>query len=197
MKAPRRSRDEIRIVSFSTPKAWMSWLEKNHAKSSGVWLKIAKRASGNPSVSYEEALDGALCYGWIDSQKKGYDEEAWLQKFTPRGATSRWSKANQEKVQRLIEAGKMRPAGLQAIQRAKRGGQWAAAYDRQSVAQVPPDLQAEFEAHPKARQFFDGLNSVNRYAILYRIQTAKKSETRARRIQQFIEMLENGEKIYP
>lgn len=182
---------------FASQKDWAKWLDKNHANSSGLWLRLAKKASELKSVSYAEALDVALCYGWIDGQKKSFDETSWLQKFTPRGVKSIWSKINREKAEALIKAETMKPAGLQAIEKAKQDGRWDAAYDSQSKATISEDFQAELDRNPKAKDFFAKLNSANRYAILWRIQTAKKAETRARRIQQFIEMLERSETIHP
>src|SRR5262249_39116343 len=153
--------------------------------------------SGTASVTYEQALQVALCYGWIDGQKKRYDESSWLQKFTPRGAKSIWSKINREKVERLIARGAMQDAGLAAVEQAKRDGRWEAAYDSQSSASVPDDFQAALDQHVAAKAFFATLNTRNRYAILFRIQTAKKAETRAKRIEQFIRMLANHEMLYP
>jgi uncharacterized protein YdeI (YjbR/CyaY-like superfamily) len=197
MKTPDKAATDLPIKSFRTPGDWLDWLAKNHAKSRGVWLKIAKKGSAAKSVAYEQALEASLCYGWIDGQKKGYDEGAWLQKFTPRGPRSIWSKVNREKAKALIASGQMKPAGLQAVERAKENGQWEAAYDSQRGIEVPEDLQTELDRRPQARTFFNELDSVNRYAILHRIQIAKKPETRARRVQQFVEMLEKREKIYP
>jgi uncharacterized protein YdeI (YjbR/CyaY-like superfamily) len=148
-------------------------------------------------VSYAEALDIALCYGWIDGQKKSYDESSWLQKWTPRGLKSIWSKVNREKIQQLTERGRMQPAGIAAVEAAKQDGRWDAAYDSPSQATVPDDFQAALDRHPQASAFFATLNSQNRYGILWRIQTAKKRETRAKRIQQFIELLERHETLYP
>ncbi len=173
------------------------WLSKNHAKSPGVWLQIAKKDGSVKSVSYAEALEVALCYGWIDGQKKGFDASTWLQKFSPRGPRSIWSKINREKAEALIKSRHMQPAGLAAIEQAKRSGQWAAAYDSHRTATVPDDLQAALDQNPKAKAFFSTLDSANRYAILFRLQTAKKAETRARRLEQFVRMLENHEKIHP
>lgn len=187
---------DLPVTQLKDKKAWSTWLDQNHAKSPGVWLKLAKKGSGTPTVSYNEALEAALCYGWIDGQKAGYDEAFWLQKFTPRGPRSIWSKINREKAEALIESGEMKPAGLAAIERAKEKGQWDAAYDSQSRAAVPDDLQAELDRNPGAKAFFATLESVNRYAILFRIHNAKKPETRARRIQQFVAMLERHEKIH-
>jgi uncharacterized protein YdeI (YjbR/CyaY-like superfamily) len=191
------TRNDLPVVQFEGPQAWATWLDEHHATSSGVWLRIAKKASGTASVTYDEALEVALCYGWIDGQKKSYDEESWLQKFTPRGAKSIWSKVNREKAEKLIARGAMKPAGLAAVEQAKQDGRWEAAYDSQSSASVPSDFQAALDQHEEARAFFATLNSRNRYAILFRIQTAKKAETRAKRIEQFIRMLTNHETLYP
>jgi uncharacterized protein YdeI (YjbR/CyaY-like superfamily) len=187
---------ELPIVPFESKKKWADWLARQHDKSTGVWLKLAKKDSGISSITYEEALDVALCYGWIDGQKKGFDERYWLQKFTPRGRKSIWSKINTEKSERLITSGKMRPAGLKAIEAAKQDGRWEAAYASQKNISVPEDFQAALNENKEAKAFFGTMNSVNRYAILFRIHQAKKAETRARRIQQFVEMLERGEKPY-
>jgi len=188
---------DLPILPFERQKDWATWLAKNHATSTGVWLKLARKASGIQSVTYDEALEVALCYGWIDGQRKSHDETSFLQRFTPRGPKSIWSKINTEKAQRLIESGQMKPAGLKAIESAKQDGRWDAAYAPQSKAAVPDDLQVELDRNAKAKAFFATLDSRNRYAILHRIQTAKKAETRAKRIEQFIRMLENKEKIYP
>jgi uncharacterized protein YdeI (YjbR/CyaY-like superfamily) len=187
---------EFPTLPFESKKKWADWLAKQHDKSPGVWLKIAKKASGVPTVTYDEALDLALCYGWIDGQKKGFDDKYWLQKFTPRGPKSIWSKINTEKAERLIASGEMKPGGLKAIDAAKQDGRWDAAYSSQKNISIPDDFQAALNKNQKARDFFGTLNSVNRYAILFRIQTAKKPETRAKRIQQFVEMLERGEQIH-
>jgi uncharacterized protein YdeI (YjbR/CyaY-like superfamily) len=184
------------ILPFKSKEKWADWLAKQYDKSTGVWLKLAKKDSGIASVTYEDALDVALCYGWIDGQKKGFDDKYWLQKFTPRGPKSIWSKINTEKAERLIASGEMKPAGLKAIETAKHDGRWDAAYSSQKNISIPDDFQATLEKNKKAKAFFETLNSVNRYAILFRIQTAKKAETRAKRIQQFVEMLEKNEKIY-
>ena len=192
----QRERTELPIMLFADPEAWTSWLETNHAAERGVWLQLAKKASGIASVTYHEALDVALCYGWIDGQKKPYDEKTWLQKFTPRGAKSVWSQINREKVQRLIEHGAMRPAGQATVDLAKQDGRWEAAYASQRTMTVPPDFQAALDGNLAARDFFDTLNRANRYAFLFRIETAKKAETRARRIQEFIAMLERHEQLH-
>jgi uncharacterized protein YdeI (YjbR/CyaY-like superfamily) len=197
MEPTSNSLKGLPIILFEQPEEWADWLEQNHAASAGVWLRLAKKASGLRSVTYAEAVKAALCYGWIDGQAKSYDESSWLQKFTPRGPKSVWSKINREKAEKLIESGQMKPAGLKAVQAAQQDGRWAAAYDSPSKATVPDDLQVELDKHPQAKAFFETLNSQNRFAILHRIQTAKKAETRARRIQQFIEMLAKQEKLYP
>jgi uncharacterized protein YdeI (YjbR/CyaY-like superfamily) len=200
MKSSKSSPETLKgtpIVLFEHANAWAAWLDENHTTSPGLWLRLAKKASGIASVSYAEAVEVALCHGWIDGQKQTYDQTSWLQRFTPRGPRSIWSKINQKKVKELIEGGQMKPAGLAAIEQAKKTGQWDAAYDPPSAATVPPDLQAELDENAGAKAFFATLNSTNRYAILFRVQTAKKPETRARRIQQFIQMLEKNEKLYP
>ena len=197
MKPVQKTSNNLPMISFEGQQEWAAWLEENHAASSGLWLRLAKKASGLSSVSYDEAVEVALCYGWIDGQKKSYDEASWLQKFTPRGPKSIWSKINRGKAEVLIEKGQMKPAGLRAIEQARQDGRWDAAYDSHSTATVPSDFQAELDKNPAAQAFFASLNSQNRYAILHRIQTAKKAETRAKRIEQFIRLLENQEKLYP
>ena len=196
VKSLRNSTD-LPVLPFERQKDWAVWLEKNHATSSGVWIKLARKASGIKSVTYDEALEVALCYGWIDGQRKSHDETSFLQKFTPRGPRSIWSKINTEKAKRLIDGGKMKPAGLKAVESARQDGRWDAAYASQSKAVTPDDLQAELDRNAKAKAFFATLDSRNRYAILHRIHTAKKADTRARRIEQFVRMLEKKEKIYP
>ena len=174
-------------LPFETKKKWADWLIKQYDKSSGVWLKLAKKDSGIPSVTYEEALDVALCYGWIYGQKKGFDDKYWLQKFTPRGPKSIWSKINTEKVERLIASGEMKPAGLKAVEAAKNDGRWEAAYASQKNITMPEDFQAALEQNEKANAAFAKLKSAERYSFLFRIHHAKKPETRAKRIQKFIE----------
>jgi len=197
VKILRSANIDLPMMSFERQKDWAVWLDKNHATTPGVWLKLAKKASGVQSVTYDEALEVALCYGWIDGQKKSHDETSWLQKFTPRGPKSIWSKINTEKALLLIEGEKMKPSGLKAVESARQDGRWDAAYASQSKSVVPDDLQAELDRNPKAKAFFATLDSRNRYAILHRIHTAKKAETRAKRIEQFVRMLEKKEKIYP
>lgn len=188
--------DQLPIVSFTSPAELEAWVEKDGADSDGVWLKIAKKGSGVESVSYAEALEVALCFGWIDSQKRGFDERHFLQRFTPRRPRGRWSKINREKAEDLIEAGRMRPAGMAEVEAAKADGRWGAAYEGQRTADVPADLQRELDSRPAAREFFARLDSANRYAIVYRLGEAKRHETRERRLRKFVEMLERGEKIH-
>lgn len=198
MAAGRTSRRKVsgEPIFFSRQQEWHEWLEKHHATSDGVWLRLAKKGSSLQSLSYAEALESALCYGWIDAQKKAESDQAWLQRFTPRRAKSIWSKVNREKATALIAAGRMQPAGLAQVERAKRDGRWESAYDSPATAEVPDDLQAALRLNKAAAAFFHTLDKANRYAILWRIQTAKKAETRARRIRQFVEMLAHHEKIH-
>ncbi len=191
------AKPELPIMPFASRDAWEAWLEEEHASSEGLWLKIAKKDSGIESVTFAEALDAALCYGWIDSQRNGFDGRFYLQRFTPRKPRSKWSQVNREKVAKLIEAGRMKPTGLREVERAKADGRWDAAYEPQSAATVPDDLRLELEREEGAREFFETLNSTNRYAILHRIQDAKKPETRARRIAKYVAMLAEGKKLYP
>ena len=182
------------VVSFASQRVWEAWLAKHHRTSQGVWLKIAKKTSGHASVTYDEAVEGALCYGWIDGQKKPLDAKWWLQKFTPRRAKSVWSKINRGKALRLIKTGRMKAAGLREVQGAKRDGRWVSAYDSQRTMGVPPDLQAALKQRPKAHAFFQQLASSLRYAILFRVHGAKRPETRAKRIADFVRRLQRGEK---
>jgi uncharacterized protein YdeI (YjbR/CyaY-like superfamily) len=184
-------------LHFEDAEAFEAWMEEHHAGSDGVWLRFAKKGTGITSLRYAEALDVALCFGWIDGQAKAIDEQWYMQRFTPRRKRSMWSKRNREKVAVLIESGRMRPAGLAEIERAKADGRWDAAYDSPANAAVPDDLRAALDASPAASGAFEGLSSQNRYAILHRVQTAVKPETRARRITKFVEMLERGERLYP
>jgi uncharacterized protein YdeI (YjbR/CyaY-like superfamily) len=188
---------EYPITLFPDQTQWTAWLAENHATQPGVWLRIAKKASDLVSVTYAQALDAALCYGWIDGQRKGFDVDSFIQKFTPRRKRSNWSKINCDHVARLIGSGAMHPAGLAEIEAAKADGRWQRAYDSPRVAEVPADLQAALDAHPAAKEFFATLKGNNRYAILYRIQTAVKPETRARRIRELTAMLERSETVHP
>jgi uncharacterized protein YdeI (YjbR/CyaY-like superfamily) len=183
-------------VLFKSAKAFEAWLKKNHDTSDGLWLKIAKRGAKEPSVTYPEAVEIALCWGWIDGQKKSLDDQHFLQRFTPRRARSVWSKINVDKVAALIEAGRMQAPGHAQIEAAKADGRWAKAYDGARTSTVPEDLLAALEAEPKAKAFFATINAANRYAVLWRIQTAVKPETRARRIAQLVEMLARGEVVH-
>jgi len=189
--------DDLPVLSFESREDWAAWLDENHTVATGVWLRLAKKASGLRSVTYSEAVEVALCYGWIDGQARSYDEQTSLQRFTPRRARSVWSRINREKAQALIDDGRMKPAGLRAVEAAQRDGRWDAAYDSPRAATVPADLQQALDDNPAAGAFFATLNGQNRYAILYRIQTAKKAETRAKRIRQYVEMLARQETLYP
>lgn len=192
-----KNSDNLAIMSFDTQQDWEAWLKENHADTKGVWLKISKKGASSPSVSYAEALDGALCYGWIDGQKAPFDDKYWLQKFTQRGARSIWSKVNCDKATALIAEGRMQPAGLRQVELARSDGRWDSAYESQSKITVPGDFQRELDKNQKAKDFFNTLNSANRYAFLFRIHTAKKPETRSARIQKFIEMLSQHQKLHP
>lgn len=184
-------------LSFGEPEAFAEWLAQHHASSPGVWLKLAKKDAGVPSVSYAEAIEVALCWGWIDGQKQAHDERHWLQKFTPRGARSLWSKINRDKATALIAKKKMMAPGLAEIERAQRDGRWDAAYDSPKSSTVPADLQAALDGNARARRAWATLDSANRYAILWRVQTAKKAETRARRIGELVGRLARGEVLHP
>jgi uncharacterized protein YdeI (YjbR/CyaY-like superfamily) len=188
---------ELSVLLFDKQDDWAKWLAGHHAASPGVWLRLAKKGAGLRSVKYAEAVETALCYGWIDGQAKSENETTYLQRFTPRTKKSVWSKLNREKALALIESGRMQPAGLTEIERANADGRWEAAYDAPSSSTVPPDLQEALDSNPRAKAFFSTLSGTNRYAILFRIQTARKAETRAKRVQKFTEMLERHEKLYP
>jgi uncharacterized protein YdeI (YjbR/CyaY-like superfamily) len=188
--------DDLPILLFATPADLEAWLETHHRGSEGFWLKVAKRGSDEVSVTYAEALELALGFGWIDSQKRSHDEDFFLQRFTPRRPRGRWSRINRDKAEALLAAGAVRPAGLAEIEAAQADGRWEAAYEGQRTAKIPDDLQRELDANPAAREFFAGLDSANRYAILYRLDEAKKPETRKQRLRKFVAMLERGEKIH-
>ena len=185
------------IRSFTTTKELTSWLAKHHAVSIGIWMQLFKKKSGIDSVTYSEALDVALCYGWIDGQKKPYDAESWLQKFTPRRPKSIWSKRNREHVARLEKSGKMKAAGIKQVEAAKADGRWEQAYDSPSNMVVPVDFLKELAKNKKAETFFKTLNKTNTYAIVWRLQTAKKPETKNKRMKAILEMLKRGEKFHP
>ena len=195
-KARAKGTVEDPILEVGTRAEWEKWLERNHAKSPGVWLRLAKKGATKPSVTYAEALESALCYGWIDAQKRSESDTTWLQRFMPRRPRSIWSKINREKALALISSGRMKPPGLAEVERAKADGRWDAAYDSPSSATVPDDFQKALNRSARAKKFFKTLNAANRYAILWRIQTARKAETRSARIQSMIEMLEKGETFH-
>jgi uncharacterized protein YdeI (YjbR/CyaY-like superfamily) len=190
----RRASDEV--VQFSTRTEFEAWLETHHDDHSGIWLKLAKKGTDRPALTYSEALDVALCFGWIDGQKARHDDQYWLQRFTPRSSRSRWSQINCGKAEQLIAAGRMRPAGLAEIERARADGRWDGAYAGQRNATVPEDLQRELDCDPQAAAAFTALDSRNRYAIIYRINDAKRPETRARRITKYLDMLRRDERIH-
>jgi len=186
---------DLPVQSFATQPEWLAWLSKHHDSDKGIWIKFAKKATGIPTISYAEALEDALCYGWIDGQTKGVDETYYLQKFTPRRPKSIWSKRNIGIVEKLVESRRMQPAGQAAIDAAKADGRWDQAYDSPSNITMPADLQTALEANPKANAFYATLGKTNTYAILWRTQTAKKPETRAARIEKLVAMLERGETL--
>jgi len=188
--------DDLPILLFAGPVDLEAWLDANAATSPGLWLKIAKKGAPEPSVTYAEALELALCFGWIDSQKRGLDDTHFLQRFTPRRPRGRWSKINRQKAEALEAAGALRPAGAAEVAAAKADGRWEAAYEGQRTAAIPDDLQRELDANPTAAAAFANLDSANRYAITYRLAEAKKPETRERRLRKFLAMLERGEKIH-
>ena len=184
------------VRCFASQADWARWLDKNHRDSEGLWLRLAKKGSALRSVTYGEALEVALCYGWIDGQKRGESEMAWLQRFLGRSPNSVWSKINRERAVALIARGRMKAAGFEAVEAAKKAGRWDAAYDSPKAAAVPEDFRVALNASSRARKFFHSLDGANRYAVLFRIQTVKKAETRARKIREFIEMLERNERIH-
>lgn len=186
---------ELPIVELASQEAWERWLEA-HPDADGAWLKIAKKDAGVTTVTYEEAVESALSFGWIDGQMRRFDERFYVQRFTPRRRASRWSKVNREKAEALIVAGRMRPAGLAQVEAAKADGRWEGAYDGARAIAVPGDLQRALDANPQAKAFFETLSGANRYAILYRIQDAKRPETRAKRIAQYVDMCARGETLH-
>lgn len=187
---------DFEIIAFRSAKEWERWLAKRHTGSTGIWLRFFKKGSGIVSVTHAEALAAALCFGWIDGQLKKHDEESWLRKFAPRRPQSVWSKRNRELVEQLAEAGKMRPAGLQEVEAAKADGRWDRAYDSPSKMTVPEDFLKELSRNKTARTFFETLNKANTYAITWRLQTAKKPDTREQRMRAIIEMLAKGKKFH-
>lgn len=188
--------NDLRILEFGSQKELEAWLEKNHGQQDGVWLKFAKKNSGETTVSFVEALDTAICYGWIDSQGKSLDEKFYLQKFSPRRPNSVWSKVNIERVERLMAEGRMKPAGIALVKAAQSDGRWDAAYEPQSTAEVPEDFLRALAKNKKAADFFEQLNKANRYTIIHRLHHSKRPETRERNIKKFVDMLANGKKLY-
>lgn len=188
--------DPSKIMSFEDQKAWEKWLSKYYQQQEGIWLKLYKKASDIKSVNYQEALDVALCYGWIDGQVKKLDENARVQRFTPRRPRSIWSKRNTEHVARLIKAGLMKPAGLAEIERAKEDGRWEKAYESSTNTTIPEDFLKELEKNKKAKDFWEVLNKTNKFAMIWQVNDARREETRVRRINKFVEMLARGEKLY-
>ena len=184
---------ELPTLPFESKKKFAEWLEKNHDKSAGAWLKLAKKDAEIPSVTYKEAVNVALCYGWIDGQAKSFDDNFWLVKFTPRRPKSIWSQINTKRVEQMIASGEMKPSGLKAVEAAKQDGRWAAAYSSPKNIVVPEDFQSALSKNKKAKTFYESLTGSKRYSFLFRIETAKKAETRMKRILQFVEMLEKGE----
>ncbi len=183
-------------ISFKSSLDFEKWFAKNGSKSEGIWLKIFKKDSGVATVTYAEALDVALCYGWIDGQKDKHDDQAWLQKFTPRRAKSGWSKTNTKHVARLIKEGRMKPAGLKEVAEAKKDGRWKNAYHPQSTATFPPEFLKMVAKNPKAQAFLDKLDRVNRYAMIYRLQTTKRPENKLKKMEQYVQMLAKGQTIH-
>ena len=189
--------DPLPVMTFESTQSWDAWLAAHADGSPGLWLKIAKKGSAGQSISYSEALDLALCHGWIDGQKGRHDDDYWLQRFTPRKPGSNWSKINTERAAALIESGRMKPAGLREVEQAQADGRWERAYQSQSRITVPDDLARALAANPRASEFFATLDGANRYAVLYRITSAKRPETRAKRIDTFVTMLSEHKKIHP
>ena len=190
--------DELPELIVGDAAAWREWLGENHGDPAGVWLVLAKKGTQKPtSLTYDRALEEALCHGWIDGQTRRRDDATYRQRFTPRRKRSAWSKRNTGIAERLQAEGRMHPAGRAEVERAKADGRWEAAYAGPATMEVPPDLTEALAAEPKAQVMFETLNSQNRYAILYRIGTAKRADTRARRIREFVAMLARGETVYP
>ena len=187
---------DLEIIHFKTQKELERWLDKNHKKSNGIWLRFFKKDSGVKSIGWIDAVEAGLCYGWIDGQAKGYDEQSWLQRFTPRRTKSTWSKKNTEHAERLIKLGRMKPAGLAEMEKAKADGRWDKAYDSPANMKAPEDLLKALEKNKKAKAFFESLNKTNKYAINWRLQSAKKPETRAKRMKVILEMLKKREKFH-
>ena len=189
-------RGDFEVIAFKNPEDWNGWLSEHHSISNGIWIRLFKKDSGMKSLTHDGALDEALCYGWIDGQAKKYDEKSWIQKFTPRRAGSIWSKRNINRVEALIKAGRMKASGLEEINEAKKDGRWEKAYDSPSNMKIPGDFLKELSKDKKALKFFESLNKTNKYTIVWRLQTAKKPETRSNRMNKILDMLSKGEKFY-
>lgn len=189
-------KNELEILSLKSQKEWKQWLSKNHSKSKGIWFKFFKKDSGIKYVNYAEALDEALCFGWIDGQSKKFDDKSWIQKFTPRRKASIWSKRNKDNIKRLLKAGKMKPAGLKEVDKAKSDGRWKNAYDSPKNKKIPEDFLKELSKNKKAKAFFETLNKTNIYSITWRLQTAKTPELRTKRMTAILEMLKKGKKFH-
>lgn len=195
-KEKKQDQAEVQIKSFKTSDEWEKWLDENHTSANGIWLRFFKKASGIKAINYTEALDEALCYGWIDGQAKSYDEQSYLQRFTPRRSKSIWSKRNIEHIARLEKAGKMKPSGWKEVEAAKADGRWDNAYDPPSEMKIPDDFMEELSKNKQALAFFESLNKTNKYAVAWRLQTAKKPETREKRMKIILEMMAKGEKFH-
>jgi uncharacterized protein YdeI (YjbR/CyaY-like superfamily) len=196
MQTPPKKQIDLPILAFASAKEWRKWLSTNHAKSSGIWLRYFKKDSGEKSITYAEAVEEALCYGWIDGQSNKYDADSYIQRFTPRRPTSIWSKINTERVERLIAEGKMKKAGMEQVELAKADGRWQKAYDSPKNMTMPEDFLQQLSKNKKAKAFFDGLNKTNQYAIAWRLQTAKKPETREKRLKEILAMMKEGKKFH-
>lgn len=192
----KKPKGKLQVLSFGSSKEWENWLDKNHDRSSGLWVCLRKKSAGQRSLTHAEALEVALCYGWIDGQKKPNDKSSWLQKFTRRGPKSNWSKKNTEHADRLIQCGRMKASGLAQVESAKKDGRWRSAYDSPGNASIPEDFLKKLDRNKKALAFFRTLNRANLYAIAYRLQTAKKPETREKRMRLILEMMANAEKFH-
>jgi uncharacterized protein YdeI (YjbR/CyaY-like superfamily) len=191
-----KKENEMPVLSFASSEEWSKWMEENHAKSNGVWLRFFKKDSGEKTVTYSEALEEALCYGWIDGQVNKFDDQSYIQRFTPRRPKSIWSKRNTEKAERLIREGKMKKAGMEQVELAKADGRWQQAYDSSTNMKLPEDFLQELSKNKKAKTFFEGLNKTNQYAIAWRLQTAKKPETREKRLKEILAMMREGKKFH-
>ena len=187
---------DLPVILFDNQKELNEWFSKNYSQTHGIWIKIAKKNSGKTSVTYNEAIEEALCYGWIDGQVNSYNDDYYIQKFTPRGSRSVWSKINVTKIENLIKENRLQPSGLEAVKVAKSNGAWDKAYDSSSTFTITKDFQAALKENPKAKQFFETLNRANKYAIYWHLETAKRPETRKARIEKFINMLNKGEKLH-